>query len=213
MPNEPVMTLVEVHPGEDTPAVTSDRAVETDVPARRTLALRLAHRSRLREMRAERLARLRAERMSSARQKAAPVASGHRTVPESEDDSAAALDEFLAALTRGRDGLPPPARPVEEPAPAAVLPFQRRAPAPENASSVEGGETSAPVCDLDRLPGVEGGLIWALRRAGIRTLSDLAPLTPDDIAARLGPLGRLVPAATWIALAQAMAVPTASADD
>lgn len=58
-------------------------------------------------------------------------------------------------------------------------------------------------CDLDQLPGVGPGLIWALRRAGIARLADLAPLAPEALAARLGPLGRLVPAARWIETARA----------
>jgi hypothetical protein len=45
------------------------------------------------------------------------------------------------------------------------------------------------------------GLIWALERAGLRSLADLAPLAPGELAARLGPVGRLVPAEAWIAVA------------
>ena len=59
-----------------------------------------------------------------------------------------------------------------------------------------------PAGDLDRLPGVGPGLIWALDRAGLRCLADLAPLAPSELAARLGPLGRLVPAERWIAAAR-----------
>ena len=37
--------------------------------------------------------------------------------------------------------------------------------------------------DLDRLPGVGPGLIWALERAGLFRLADLAPLSPAELAA------------------------------
>ena len=56
--------------------------------------------------------------------------------------------------------------------------------------------------DLERLEGVGPGLLWALHRAGIAALADLASLEPEGLAARLGPLGRLVPARAWIATAR-----------
>ena len=63
---------------------------------------------------------------------------------------------------------------------------------------------AAPAADeLARLPGVGPGLAAALRRAGIGRLADLADLDPAALAARLGPIGRLVPAARWIAVARA----------
>ena len=45
------------------------------------------------------------------------------------------------------------------------------------------------------------GMLWALRRAGVAALADLAALEPAALAARLGPLGRAVPALAWIATA------------
>jgi predicted flap endonuclease-1-like 5' DNA nuclease len=69
-----------------------------------------------------------------------------------------------------------------------VLPFQRP-------------EPPAPG-DLDRLPGAGPGLVWALERAGLCRLADLAPLAPAELATRLGPLGRLVPAQAWIKVAR-----------
>jgi predicted flap endonuclease-1-like 5' DNA nuclease len=102
--------------------------------------------------------------------------------PDPADAAEAALEGFLRALTGDR---PPPAAPSE---PGAVLRFQR----PE-------------ASDLARLPGVGPGLIWAMERAGLRRLADLAPLEPRELAARLGPLGRLVPAQSWIAAARAAA--------
>jgi predicted flap endonuclease-1-like 5' DNA nuclease len=101
--------------------------------------------------------------------------------PDPADAAEAALEGFLRALTGDR---PPPAAPASEP--GAVLRFQR----PE-------------ASDLARLPGVGPGLIWAMERAGLRRLADLAPLEPRELAARLGPLGRLVPAQSWIAAARA----------
>ena len=44
-----------------------------------------------------------------------------------------------------------------------------------------------------------------MERAGLRRLADLAPLEPRELATRLGPLGRLVPAQSWIAAARAAA--------
>jgi predicted flap endonuclease-1-like 5' DNA nuclease len=67
--------------------------------------------------------------------------------------------------------------------------------------ALAGDRPPAPA-DLDRLPGAGPGLIWALERAGLRRLADLAPLAPGELAARLGPLGRLVPAQAWIELAR-----------
>ena len=103
------------------------------------------------------------------------------------DTAEAALEDFLRALTGDLPPLPegPPVEPGE------LLPFQRPA---EAAPRTPG--------DLDRLPGVGPGLIWALERAGIARLADLAPLAPSELAARLGPLGRLIPAERWIALAR-----------
>ena len=64
-----------------------------------------------------------------------------------------------------------------------------------------------PACDLDRLPGAGPGLVLALRRAGLPRLADVAGLEPADLAARLGPVGRLIPAETWIAAARAAVSP------
>jgi predicted flap endonuclease-1-like 5' DNA nuclease len=144
---------------------------------RQTLALRLAERNRQRALRAERLARLR----PAAPAAGADAAAAAMDDPET-DAAEAALEAFLRALAGDR----PPAPPA--PPPGAVLPFQRPDP-------------PAPA-DLDRLPGAGPGLIWALERAGLRRLADLAPLAPGELAARLGPLGRLVPAQAWIELAR-----------
>jgi len=123
---------------------------------------------------------LRAERL--ARLRPEPAA-------DPADAAEAALEEFLRALTGDRAPDPAPAS-----APAAVLHFQRPEPVP-----------LPPQGDLDRLPGAGPGLVWALERAGLRRLADLAPLAPAELAARLGPLGRLVPAQTWIDTARGAA--------
>jgi predicted flap endonuclease-1-like 5' DNA nuclease len=151
---------------------------------RQTLAMRLAERERARAERVERLSRL-------------------RPAPPAADDAEAALEEFLRALTCA--AAPPPApepapepalEPALEPEPAAVLHFQR----PEAAEP-------EPPTDLDRLPGAGPGLVAALRRAGLARLADIAPLAPETLAARLGPIGRLVPAAAWVAAAREAAPP------
>ena len=156
---------------------------ETPDPAarpRQTLAMRLAERERQRAERAERLARL-------------------RQAPPAVDDAEAALEEFLRALAGGgrqaAETTPEPSA-APAPEPAAVLAFQR----PE-------APAAGPETDLDRLPGAGPGLVGALRRAGLARLADIAPHAPEALAARLGPLGRLVPAAAWIAAARDAAPP------
>ena len=163
---------------------TEDR---TAAQPRQTLAMRLAERERQRAQRAERLARLR----PGAADTAAAAA---------DDDAAAALEEFLRALTGGgaAAAAPEPAAAAE---PAAVLHFQR----PEAAAD------PAEPGDLDRLPGAGPGLVAALERAGLARLADIAPLAPADLAARLGPIGRLVPAEAWIAAARDAVPPAGSA--
>ena len=49
---------------------------------------------------------------------------------------------------------------------------------------------------------VGAGTAAALRRAGIPDLASVAALEPEALAARLGPLGRLVPARAWVAAAR-----------
>jgi predicted flap endonuclease-1-like 5' DNA nuclease len=159
-------------------------AVTGSRDARPPLAAEADERERQRALRAERLARLRPAPGAGS---AAPER------PPAEADAAQdALEHFLRALT-GAAGLAPAPAPGLAPAPepAAVLPFPRPEPA-------------APASDLDRLPGAGPGLIWALERAGVRCLADLAPLQPAELAARLGPIGRLVPAARWIEAARAV---------
>ena len=149
---------------------------------RQTLAMRLAERNRQRALRAERLARLRPRGGGRGPRQDRRLRAG--------DAAEAALEDFLKALTAGHPA-PPEGPPVE---PGELLPFVR----PE--APAEAAE--APPGDLDRLPGVGPGLVWALERAGLRCLADLAPLAPAELAARLGPLGRLVPAERWIAAAR-----------
>jgi predicted flap endonuclease-1-like 5' DNA nuclease len=198
--------------------------------ARRTLAMRIAQRNRLR---AERLARLRP----------APDPEPPMPAPDMSAPPGSALEEFLRALTRAPERPAACAQPAPraavaparrtaagdfdtgsevdadtdtvlgaeagfEPAPTAVLPFERRV-APGTAGEVA-GETidAAPPpevagdCDLAGLDGVGPGLIWALRRAGLMSRADVAALEPEALSARLGPLGRLVPARAWVAAAR-----------
>jgi predicted flap endonuclease-1-like 5' DNA nuclease len=124
-----------------------------------------------------RLRELRAERLARLRAAPAPA-----------DDAEAALEDFLRAV--GGAALPA-AAPAPAPEPGAVLPFRSARERP-----------AAPPSDLDRLPGAGPGLVWALERAGLRSLADLAPLATGELAARLGPVGRLVPAEAWIAAAR-----------
>ena len=109
------------------------------------------------------------------------------------DAAEAALEDFLRGIAADHPA-PPVGPPVE---PGTLLSFQR----PEAPSAFAEGPATAPG-DLDRLPGIGPGLVWALERAGLRRLADLALLDPAALAARLGPLGRLVPAERWIAAAR-----------
>jgi predicted flap endonuclease-1-like 5' DNA nuclease len=153
---------------------------------------------------------------------AGAVLPGPRPAPADLADPDA-LVAFLRALTGdGELDAPPPAgRPAAEvlrfERPAAPAPEMDAAPAaaaeatteavpetgPEAVRGAAPAAPPAPACDLDRLPGAGPGLVWALRCAGIDRLADLATLAEADLAARLGPLGRLVPAAAWIATARA----------
>ncbi|MCB1351940.1 MAG: hypothetical protein KDK03_04310 [Rhodobacteraceae bacterium] len=209
--------------------------------ARRTLALRIAHRNRLR---AERLARLhadgppaaaagrtaastppeaassvpkpatigRAAPASQPRPVASPPEPSRAAAPLSEEDEEeAALEEFLRALSASA---PPAAGAAPAPAvskasaaePAAVLRFQRPpdsgAPGPNAGLMGMTEPRAAPICDLHRLEGAGPGLIWALQRAGIACLAELAELEAPDLSNRLGALGGLVPARDWIEAAR-----------
>jgi predicted flap endonuclease-1-like 5' DNA nuclease len=181
------------------------------IPApRQTLAMRLAERERQRRLRAERLARLRAAPPGLAEDPAldpavesaaAPGLAPAAAADEAADreDAAAALEEFLRALTGGAKAPPvqnPVLAPEADPEPAAVLHFQR----PPASPAAPGRDLGR---DLDRLPGAGPGLVWALERAGLGRLADIAPLAPEELAAKLGPIGRLVPAQAWIDAARA----------
>jgi len=177
--------------------------------ARRTLAMRIAHRNRLR---AERLARLR----PGAAAAAPPVAAIPPAPEAPAADAGAALEEFLRALTgdaaAAGTAAPDPAPEAggdapDEPPPAAVLHFQRPGADAADAMSGTPGFAEAtggqPASDLALLPGMGPSLLWAFRRAGITSLDGLAGLDEPGLVARLGPLGRLVPAAAWLARARA----------
>lgn len=52
--------------------------------------------------------------------------------------------------------------------------------------------------ELARLPGIGPGLIWALQRAGVANLADLAAADADALSTRLGVIGDLINVQTWI---------------
>ena len=151
----------------------------------------------LRRERAARLARLRGAAGSAA---AAP------------DPAEPALEAFLRALRAAVDAAPPGAAAA---VPAAVLPFQRPARPPvaeaEAPREIWEARSAAAPADLDRLPGVGPALVWALQRAGIAGLADLAGCAPAPLADRLGPLGGLVDLPGWIAFAREATGPAAAA--
>ena len=176
---------------EATPEAAAEPAPAT-APAsagpRQTLAMRLAARNGQRELRAARLARLRAGPGASS--EAGVSLSG---APETDTTF---LEVYLRGLPLTSEATPDALLGSQTPDVAgAVLPFL--------------GTTIEAATDLGRLPGAGPGLVQALRRAGMHRLSDLAGLEPGALAARLGPIGRLVPAGTWIAAARAEAEPLA----
>ena len=123
---------------------------------------------------------------TTARAGAAPGGTG-----AAADAAEAALEDFLRALTA--DTRPPP---------GGAAGRARRGFWPSRARRRRRPARRPPATSTG-LPGVGPGLVWALERAGLRRLADLAPLAPAELAARLGPLGRLVPAERWIAAARA----------
>jgi hypothetical protein len=207
-------------------------AQKTGEAARKTLAMRIAHRNRLR---AERLARLQTDLAPAAEamqtiSHAAPAPLAQAPVPskakpavqmktapaagadasaDTADNDAAALEDFLRTLSQG--GVAGSAFSGPEPfpsEPASVLPFQRP---PEMNAGIVGGAAraallleprAAPVCDLNRLEGAGPGLIWALQRAGIACMAELAVIEAPELASRLGYLGHLIPTQAWIATAR-----------
>ena len=172
--------------------------MSTDTMTGRVHPLPAGAQDRMRAMRAERLARLRAGTPAqvvpmpqpltaraeivpgpapeSASEPAPAFAPGPAPEPEAEPEAEAALREFLRAL-------------LGDEAPVAEAPAE---------PVVEGSE-------LARLPGAGPGLVAALRRAGLTSLAAVAGLEPSELAGRLGPIGRLVPAPAWVAAALAEA--------
>ena len=171
-----------------------------------------------RDLRRRRLAaRIAEERRKRAGRAAAASDAGPDAGSPADAD---AMQDFLTRLTGGL-GLSgwtpaPRAAPAGTPVSRAVLPFPGPVPAP--AEPPGAGPEPSPAspedldalaaaleaaCDLDRLPGAGPGLVWALRRAGLRRLDDLARLEPGDLAERLGPVGLLVPLERWIGVARA----------
>jgi predicted flap endonuclease-1-like 5' DNA nuclease len=137
------------------------------------------NRAHLLAQRAERLARL-GRRRPGAGQTGA-------------DNPEAALESFIAALAGA-------VAPAPERAPRAeILPFAR---SPEKTPGGPAETAAAGGSGLDLLPGAGPGLTAALVQAGIPDLAALAAATPEDLGPRLGPLGRLINLAAWIAFAR-----------
>lgn len=172
-----------------------------DEPApRQTLAVRLAERNRQRALRAERLARLRPVAPL-------PAAASGKDGEEEAGEAESALEEFLRALS-GASAETAVLRPAPAPAPepGAILHFQRPdRPAEREPRPAEWPVPAAEAEGLERLPGAGPGLRWTLERAGLRSLAEVAALDPEELACRLGPIGRLVPVRAWIAAARAAA--------
>jgi predicted flap endonuclease-1-like 5' DNA nuclease len=189
--------------GEAAGEATAGIPAGTTAGPRQTLAMRLAARNGQRELRAARLARLRAGPGVAPASLIGPPSVSESPSPDSVE---AAEASFLEVYLRGFSApetasepapeRPPEAVPEAAPAAGAVLPFH----APHAATVSAAPEAAS---DLGKLPGAGPGLVQALGRAGLARLADLAPLAPEALAARLGPIGRLIPAAAWIAVARA----------
>lgn len=90
-------------------------------------------------------------------------------------------------------------------APAAAVPGDgalTEAAAGAEAAAEPAPADPRPAAGLALLPGAGPGLLWALDRAGITDIADLAGVAPEALAERLGPIGRLIPAARWIEAAR-----------
>ena len=173
---------------------------------------------------AARIAEARARRAGRA---AAPAPEAPETPAEPEAgtpaENEAALAAFLQDLSGGLGLAAWPAPETRagwaEPDRSAVLPFPRPGtmpdaapeappgtPAPEIAPAAEALDALAAAleaaCDLDALPGAGPGIIWALKRAGVRRMDDLAGLEVPALAERMGPVGRLAPLERWIGVAR-----------
>jgi hypothetical protein len=106
------------------------------------------------------------------------------------------LERFLAGLVGAleADPVPQPARVAPT---VVVLERTERETGQGRTVGVDDGG------GLTRLPGAGPGLVAALARAGVPDLAALARLDPETLAARLGPIGRLIDLETWIAIARA----------
>ena len=160
--------------------------------------------------------RLAARIAEERRKRAGRAAAEASAAPEAGSAAdAAAMRDFLTRLTGGLGLSGRTPAPEAVPVPRAVLPFPASVASPQPPREAGPGPDPAPpeylealavaleaACDLDRLPGAGPGLVWALRRAGLRRLDDLAGLEPEDLAERLGPVGLLVPLERWIGVAR-----------
>ena len=103
-----------------------------------------------------------------------------------------ALERFLAGLVGALEAEPVP-QPARLASPVVAL----------DRACGQTGQAAEDAGGLARLPGAGPGLVAALARAGISDLAALARLDPETLAARLGPIGRLIDLETWIAVARA----------
>jgi hypothetical protein len=127
------------------------------------------------------------------REEAAPRAGRMAAEGDDPERDIEELERFLAGLVGAleADPVPQPARI----APVVALERTEKETGQEAAGAEDGG--------LARLPGAGPGLVAALVRVGVPDLAALARLDPGTLAARLGPIGRLIDLETWIAIARA----------
>jgi hypothetical protein len=135
------------------------------------------------------------------REEAAPRAGRMAAEGDDPERDIEELERFLAGLVGAleADPVPQPARI----APVVALERTEKETGQEAAGAEDGG--------LARLPGAGPGLVAALVRAGVPDLAALARLDPGTLAARLGPIGRLIDLETWIAIARAETADPAAA--
>ena len=121
------------------------------------------------------------------------TAAAQEAVPETE------IGTTVATAVEAVPGIAPETAPAVAMPQDSALAETEAVPAPAAAPALA---DPLPAAGLAQLPGAGPGLLWALDRAGITDIADLAGLAPEALAERLGPIGRLIPAARWIEAAR-----------
>ncbi len=128
---------------------------------------------------------------------AAPGRGGHK-----KPGLVAAVPHANKPETTTAEPMPPKPVPsvphmTDKPARAAVKTSSKR----ESVHPEKPGH-SAAAPSVSLLPGIGPGLVWRLEQSGYRTLEDVANARTEDLAAKLGAVGKLVKLDRWIDFAK-----------